>query len=235
MTDGDTASGRDAPVGIFGVNTPTNVDDLTLVRERKQKPVNEFLEQRHPLGNVPGWKACFSARYGDAIVAIIVLGRPVARMADDGAELSITRFSRREDRPDNTGSWLIAPARDWAYLEGYETLSAHSGVAGNYGDVYEAAGFLLDCPHCGWIGHSNGLLQTSVDVELTSKFDAFSIGESVDICPNCESPPVTLADGAGWQSREHRDSWDNYIRRKWVYQLRESVNEYEHEDTDPDP
>ena len=121
--------------------TPSSVDDLTLVRERTRQPVTEFLEQRHPLGSVPGWKACFSGRYQDYIVALVVIGRPVAREADDGTELSITRFCRRDDRPANTGSWLIARARKWAELEGYDVLSAHAGVAGNHGTVYEAAGF----------------------------------------------------------------------------------------------
>ncbi|WP_225336642.1 XF1762 family protein [Halomicrobium urmianum] len=157
--------------------SPSSVDDLELVREREKAPINEFLEQRHPLGGVPGWKACFSARYRGSIVAVVVVGRPVARMADDGTELSITRYCRRDDRPANTGSWLIARARDWARLEGFDTFSANSGVAGNYGTVYEAAGF--------------------------------------------ECTQVRQADGSGWLSHgEDRDTWEDYERRKWVYQLR---------------
>ena len=156
--------------------TPGSVDDLTLVRERERQPVNAFLEYRHPLGGVPGWKACFSARYRDSIVAVVVVGRPVARAADDGTELSITRFCRRDDRPANTGSWLIARARQWGRLEGFDTISAHAGVAGNYGTVYAAAGF-----------------------------------ECVD---------VTIADGAGWLTQgDDRKTWDDYERRKWVYDL----------------
>lgn len=127
--------------GLTQQPSPSSVGDLVLTRERDRQPVNGFLEQRHPLGSVPGWKACFGARYRDSIVAVVVVGRPVARTADDGTELSITRFCRRDDRPANTGSWLIARARKWAELEGYETLSAHAGVAGNYGTVYEACGF----------------------------------------------------------------------------------------------
>lgn len=128
-------------VDVFVGTSPASVSDLELTRERERQPINEFLEQRHPLGGVPGWKACFSGRYNDALVAVVVVGRPVARAADDGTELSITRYCRRDDRPANTGSWLIARARDWARLEGYAVLSAHAGVAGNYGTVYEAAGF----------------------------------------------------------------------------------------------
>lgn len=167
-------SDANSGTGLCQQPTPSSVDDLELTRERTRQPINEFLEQRHPLGDVPGWKACFSARYRDSIVAVVVVGRPVARQSPDG-ELSVTRFCRREDRPANTGSWLIARARRWAALEGYDTLSAHAGVAGNYGTVYEAAGF--DC------------------VE------------------------TTVADGAGWKSREGRDSWDDYQRRKWVSEL----------------
>lgn len=156
--------------------TPESITDCELVRERELRPVSEFLEQRHPLGKVPGWKACFSARYRDSIVALVVLGRPVARMADDGSEISVTRFCRRDDRPANTGSWLIARAREWARLEGFETMSAHSGVAGNYGTVYEAAGF------------------------------------------TCED--VSIANGSGWLSQgDDRDTWDDYERRKWVFEL----------------
>lgn len=162
--------------GLVEQPTAPSVGAVELTRERTKQPVNEFLEQRHPLGGVPGWKACFSGRYRDSIVGLVVVGRPVARAADDGSELSITRYCRREDRPDNFGSWLIARTRDWASLEGYDQLSAHAGVAGNYGTVYEAAGF---------------------DVR-----------------------DVTVADGAGWLTQgEDRETWDDYERRKWVYDL----------------
>lgn len=139
MTDGAESGGR-----LAQPPSPSSIDDITLVRERERQPANEFLEQRHPLGGVPGWKACWSGRYKDSIVGLIVVGRPVARAADDGTELSITRYCRRDDRPANFGSWLIARARKWAELEGYDCISAHAGVAGNYGTVYEAAGFEVE-------------------------------------------------------------------------------------------
>lgn len=156
VSDPEATDGRQN-AGIAQPPTPSSVSDLTLVRERERQPVNEFLEQRHPLGAVPGWKACFSARYNDSIVAVVVVGRPVSRVADDGTELSITRYCRRDDRPDNTGSWLIARVREWSRLEGYETLTAHAGVAGNYGTVYEAAGFecvdVTMADGSGWLSH----------------------------------------------------------------------------------
>lgn len=145
---------------ISDAPTPGSVDALKLTWERERQPVNEFLEQTHPRGGVPGWKACFGARYRDMLVAVVVLSRPVARLADDGTEISISRFARRDDRPANTGSWLIARARTWARLEGFDTLSAHAGVSGNYGTTYEAAGFELDgepvvADGDGWTSHDD--------------------------------------------------------------------------------
>jgi len=155
--------------------TPESVSDMTLCRERDRTLVNTFLRRRHPLGEVAGWKACFSARYRDSLVAVVVVSRPVSRHADDGTEVSITRYCRRDDRPENTGSWLIARARNWCALEGFDTLSAHAGVAGNHGTTYEAAGF--------------------------------------------ECRDVSQAQGSGWTNRHGREEWDDYERRKWVYDL----------------
>lgn len=126
--------------------TPDSVNDLTLCRERNRTEINEFLDSElvdHQLGSVPGWKAAFGARYNGKLVAICILSRPVAREIDADKTISISRFAALPTRPQNTGSWLIAGAREWARLEGYENLIAYAGVAGNYGTIYEAAGFEL--------------------------------------------------------------------------------------------
>lgn len=125
--------------------TPPSVSDLELHRERSRNEINEFLESKvdHQLGSVPGWKAAFGARYQGELIAVCVLGRPVARQIDADRVISISRFAARPSRPANTGSWLIARAREWARLEGYEKIIAYAGVAGNYGKIYEAAGFRL--------------------------------------------------------------------------------------------
>jgi hypothetical protein len=120
---------------------PASVNDLELSREKSRKQVNRFLERHHPRGRVQYWYACFGARYRGHLVACIVLERPSSRMADDGTRAEITRYGIREDRPANTGSWLIPRARQWAALEGYDELITYAGVAGNYGTTYEASGF----------------------------------------------------------------------------------------------
>ncbi len=127
--------------------SPSSVSNLKLCRERGRNEVNSFLESEvvdHRLGSVPGWKAAFGARYGEELVAVCVLGRPVARHIDADTVVSITRFAALPSRPPNTGSWLIARAREWARLEGYKRMIAYAGVADNYGTIYEAAGFELE-------------------------------------------------------------------------------------------
>jgi GNAT superfamily N-acetyltransferase len=155
--------------------TPSSTDELALTRERSRTAVNRLLERHHPRGEVSFWYAAFGARYQGQLVACVVLERPSARMLDDGTAVELTRLGIRPDRPANTGSWLIARARQWAALEGYERLYAYAGVAGERGTVYEAAGF--------------------------------------------DEDTVTQATGDGWQSRDGRESWDDYERRRWVCEL----------------
>jgi len=129
-----------------GTSQPGTVNELDVCRERSRTEVNDFLESEdvdHQLGGVPGWKAAFGARYNGRLIAVCVLGRPVARHIDANRIISISRFAALRSRPENTGSWLIARARRWARLEGYQKLIAYAGVAGNYGTIYEAAGFRL--------------------------------------------------------------------------------------------
>lgn len=125
---------------------PNSVDDLRLTRERSRSEVNDFLDDEvveHELGSVPGWKAAFGARFNGELIAVCILGRPVARHIDADEVISISRFASVPTRPANTGSWLIARAREWARLEGYQKMIAYAGVSNNYGTIYKASGFKL--------------------------------------------------------------------------------------------
>jgi len=136
---------------------PASVTELTLTRERSRDDVNRFLSRHHPRGTIVGWLACFGARYQGHLVGCVVLERPSARHYDDGSRVELTRLGIRDDRPQNLGSWLIARARNWCALEGYNSLLAYAGVAGNYGTVYEASGFVCDdvsqADGSGWTSH----------------------------------------------------------------------------------
>jgi len=159
--------------------TAPSVDDLTLVRERTKAPIDLFLQEHHHLGTIQGWKACFGARYRGHLVAVCILGRPANPSVDDGTNIYITRLAARPDRPQNTGSWIIARAREWAALEDYDTLIALAGIAGNPGTVYSAAGFT---------------------------------------CENFDDPDI--GGGDSWQSREGREAYEEYNKRRWTCDLR---------------
>lgn len=126
----------------------SDVDKLRLTRERDRIVVNGFLEHPdvdHDLGGVPGARAMFGARRrsDQELIAVCVLGRPYSRFIDQDKEIMIIRLAALPSRPANTGSWLIAKARQWAYLEGYERITSLAGIADNTGVVYRAAGFEL--------------------------------------------------------------------------------------------
>lgn len=148
--------------------TPPSTDDLSLSRERKKKPVNVFLSELHELGPVHAWKACFAARYRGSIVGVCLLSTPTSRYLDDGDTIELQRFCTRPDRPANTGSWLIAKARKWAALEGYDEMIAYAGIAGNRGVVYDGSGFVCvngnDPGQGGGDGWTNRDGRTPIDV-----------------------------------------------------------------------
>lgn len=138
-------------------DAPSTTEPLSFHRIRTRREVNQFLE--HPLvghqrGGVVGWKACFGARYRGDLVAIAILSRPSARHADDGATVELSRFASHPLRPPNTGSWVLAKARDWAQLEGFESLISYAGVAGNDGILYQALG--LDAENSTTIANGQG-------------------------------------------------------------------------------
>lgn len=124
-------------------DVPDTTGPLSVERVRSRNEVNRFLS--HPLvghmrGSVVGWKACFGLRYAGDLVAVAVLSRPSARHADDGETIELSRFASHPLRPPNTGTHLLAKAKQWAALEGYTDLISYAGVAGNEGTLYHASG-----------------------------------------------------------------------------------------------
>lgn len=128
----------------FDVPAPVSIDSLSLTRLRDKQRVNIFLEEFHQLGGVTGWKAAFGAEYKGYLVAVCIVGRPANPTVDDGNTIYIDRLAARPDRPHNTSTWLIARARDWCVLEGYDTLVALAGISDNTGKVYKAAGMTCE-------------------------------------------------------------------------------------------
>lgn len=122
--------------------------DLTFERIQgagAQNTVNAFLEGEtadvdHALGGVHAWKTGFVARNvdGEIVSALVAY---FYNPSQNGSELCVTRLANREDAPDNTSSWMLANARDWAREQDYDSVATYAGVGANAGTCYRAAGF----------------------------------------------------------------------------------------------
>lgn len=90
-------------------------------------------------------KIQFIARRPDGkAAAICVLNSPNARQGFDRQRVEITRYASHERslvEDDNTASWLIGKAIQWAALEGYSEIKTRAGTDGNTGTIYSALGF----------------------------------------------------------------------------------------------
>lgn len=135
-----------------GPRLPT--DKLRFKRIYSRNRINGFL--KHPLvdhkhGRVQKAKAMFVAERPDGkIAAALTLNSPNARLAFDRHTVEITRYaSHPETRPynshetNNTATWMIAKACQWAALEGYETMTSLAGTDDNGGAIYKAADFRI--------------------------------------------------------------------------------------------
>lgn len=141
-------TGKTSPIQSQEPPKTISIHDLTLTREYKRKPVKQFLNHPsvgHVLGsNYPNSRATFAARYGGKdgnIVAVVDLAYPSASKLDGEKFIELKRYAAHPRRPENTGSWLIAKALEWASLEAYEICRSYTGIAENEGVLYQALNF----------------------------------------------------------------------------------------------
>ncbi len=71
-----------------------------------------------------GWKFGIAANDGNQIVGVITVGRPVARMLDDGWTLEVTRCAT--DGTKNAPSMLYGAAARAAFALGYKRLITYT-------------------------------------------------------------------------------------------------------------
>lgn len=84
-----------------------------------------FIAQHHRHHLPPvGWKFGIAANDGEKVVGVISIGRPVARMADDGLTLEITRCCT--DGTRNAPSLLYGAARRAVWALGYRRLITYT-------------------------------------------------------------------------------------------------------------
>lgn len=103
------------------------------------------LHHRHHLPP-QGWKFGVAVNDGTGVVGVITVGRPVARILDDGLTLEVTRCAT--DGTANAPSMLYGAAKRAAFALGYKrvityTLQSEPGVslmAANWKCIGEAGG-----------------------------------------------------------------------------------------------
>ena len=97
------------------------------------REANQFVENFHR-HNKPtnGGKFSIGACFGDELVGVAIVGRPVARMLDDGVTGEVTRVCVVDHAPKNTCSFLYGRCwRIWQQMGGKRmityTLQEESG------------------------------------------------------------------------------------------------------------
>ena len=98
--------------------------DLTIV-PMKLDEENAFVSKWHRHhAPVPGCKFCVGVAKGDAIVGVAIVGRPIARMVDDGWTLEVNRTCT--DGTKNANSALYGACRRGAFALGYRRLITYT-------------------------------------------------------------------------------------------------------------
>ena len=107
----------------------------------------KFIAEHHRHHLPPqGWKFGIAVNDGEKIVGVITVGRPVARMLDDGYTLEVTRCCT--DGTKNAPSMLYGAAKRAAFSLGYKrvityTLQSEPGtslLSANWKEIGKAGG-----------------------------------------------------------------------------------------------
>ena len=110
--------------------TPINLDEanaFVATHHRHHKPV-------------PGAKFCVAVSDGDTVRGVVIVGRPVARMSDNGFTLEVNRCCT--DGTKNACSILYGAARRAAWALGYKRLVTYT-LPQEGGASLRAAGWKL--------------------------------------------------------------------------------------------
>lgn len=102
---------------------------------------NTFIRAHHRHhGEVVGHKFSLGAVQNEKIVAVAVVGRPVARMRDDGMTLEVTRLC--SDGTRNACSFLYGACARAAFALGYKRIGTYI-LASEDGASLKASGWRL--------------------------------------------------------------------------------------------
>lgn len=102
---------------------------------------NAFLVEHHRHHkSVIGHKFSIGAAIGEKMVGVVIVGRPVARMRDDGMTLEVTRLA--VDGTANACSFLYGAAARACFALGYKRIGTYI-LASEPGTTLKAAGWRL--------------------------------------------------------------------------------------------
>ena len=99
-------------------------DKLTLVPLTLHEANALIVQWHRHHGPVRGCHFCLGAALGDQIVGVAVVGRPVARLLDNGLTAEVTRLC--SDGTPHCGSFLLSAAKRAAYFLGYRRLITYT-------------------------------------------------------------------------------------------------------------
>ena len=86
---------------------------------------NQFVREHHRHhAPVPGAKFCIAANDGEKVVGCAIVGRPVARMLDDGWTLEVNRVTT--DGTRNACSFLYGACRRATFALGFKKLITYT-------------------------------------------------------------------------------------------------------------
>lgn len=89
------------------------------------REANEFVRRHHRHHKpVPGHKFSIACVEGERVCGVAIVGRPVARMSDDGMTLEVNRVAT--DGTPNACSALYGAARRAAFALGYRRLVTYT-------------------------------------------------------------------------------------------------------------
>lgn len=101
-----------------------------------------FVSAHHRHNAAPrGARYALEALFEGRVVGVVIVGRPVSRMLDDGATCEVLRCCVRADAPRNTPSYLYGAARRvWQSWGGQKVITYT--LASEPGDSLRGAGFV---------------------------------------------------------------------------------------------
>lgn len=89
------------------------------------REASDFITDHHRHHLPPqGWKFGIACNDGEKVVGVITVGRPVARLLDDGWTLEVTRCAT--DGSKNAPSMLYGAAKRAAFAMGYKRLITYT-------------------------------------------------------------------------------------------------------------